>query len=68
VDKAIAETLNREGFVGARGCTADASPPERPDGSYSIQGAAATLGVMLQTILNYLARGLLTHRLTKGEP
>ena len=48
---------------------ADANPPQWPDGSYSIQGAAAALGVTTQTIFDYLARGLLAgHQLTKGQP
>jgi len=91
MDKEIAETLNREGFVAARGCAfkggnvwllrtrwgiptvkingIDANPPQWPDGSYSIQGAAAALGVTPQTIFDYLARGLLAgHQLTKGQP
>jgi hypothetical protein len=47
----------------------DANPPQWPDGSYSIQGAAAALGVTTQTIFDYLARGLLAgHQLTKGQP
>lgn len=47
----------------------DANPPCWPDGSYSIQGAAAALGVTPQTVYHYLARGLLVgHQLTKGQP
>ena len=46
----------------------DANPPRWPDGSFSIQGAAAALGVTPQTIFDYLARGLLAgHQLTKGH-
>ena len=91
MDKEIAATLNREGFVGARGCLfqgenvwllrkrwklptvkingTDANPPRWPDGSYSIQGAAAALDVTPQTVFKYLKRGLLIGRqLTKGQP
>jgi DNA invertase Pin-like site-specific DNA recombinase len=91
MDKEIAATLNREGFVGARGCRfqgenvwvlrkrwglptvkingTDANPTRWPDGTYSIQGAAAALGVTPQTIFKYLKRGLLIGRqLTKGQP
>ena len=47
----------------------DANPQQWPDGSYSIQGTAAALGVTTQTIFDYLARGLLAgHQLTKGQP
>ncbi len=91
MDKEIAATLNREGFVGARGCLfqgenvwllrqrwglptvkingTDANPARWPDGTYSIQGAAAALDVTPQTIFKYLKRGLLIGRqLTKGQP
>jgi hypothetical protein len=91
MDKEIAEILNQEGFVAARGCAfkgdnvcllrnrwgiptvkingVDPNPLRWPDGSYSIQGAAAALGVTPQTIFDYLARGLLAgHQLTKGQP
>jgi len=91
MDKEIATALNREGFVGARGCLfqgenvwllrkrwglptvkinrTDANPPRWPDGTYSIQGAAAALDVTPQTIFKYLKRGLLIGRqLTKGQP
>jgi hypothetical protein len=45
------------------------NPPQWPDGSYSIQGAATALGVTTQTVFDYLARGLLVgHQLTKGQP
>lgn len=46
------------------------SNPERwPDGSLSIQGVAAALGITTQTVFEYLARGLLVgHQLTKGQP
>jgi hypothetical protein len=46
-----------------------ANPMRWPDGSFSIQGAAAALGVTTQTVFDYLARGLLAgHQLTKGQP
>jgi DNA invertase Pin-like site-specific DNA recombinase len=46
-----------------------ANPPRWPDGSYSVQGAAAAIGVTPQVIFDYLANGLLTGRqLTKGQP
>lgn len=46
-----------------------ANPARWPDGSYSVRGAASTLGVTPQTIFDYLARGLLSGRqLIKGQP
>ena len=40
-----------------------------PDGSYSVQGAAEVLGIIPQTVFDYLGRGLLHGRqLTKGQP
>ena len=46
-----------------------ANPLRWPDGSFSVQGAAATLGITPQTAFHYLARGLLAgHQLTKGQP
>jgi DNA invertase Pin-like site-specific DNA recombinase len=46
-----------------------ANPMRWPDGSFSIQGAAAELKITPQTVFDYLARGLLTgHQLTKGQP
>ena len=46
-----------------------ANPPRWPDGSYSVQGAAAVLGITPQTVFDYLGRGLLHGRqLTKGQP
>ena len=46
-----------------------ANPPRWPDGSYSVQGAAAAIGVTPQVIFDYLANGLLTGRqITKGQP
>jgi DNA invertase Pin-like site-specific DNA recombinase len=45
------------------------NPPQWPDGSYSVQGAAAAIGVTPQVIFDYLANGLLTgHQLVKGQP
>jgi DNA invertase Pin-like site-specific DNA recombinase len=46
-----------------------ANPPQWPDGTYSVQGAAAAIGVTTQVIFDYLANGLLTGRqLAKGQP
>ena len=46
-----------------------ANPMRRPDGSFSVQGVAAKLGITSQTVFDYLARGLLAgHQLTKGQP
>lgn len=46
-----------------------ANPDRWPDGTYSVQGAAAALGVTPQTVFDYLARGWLEGRqLTKGQP
>ena len=46
-----------------------ANPARWPDGSFSIQGAAAALGITAQTVFDYLERGLLAGRqLTKGQP
>lgn len=46
-----------------------ANPKRWPGGSYSVQGAAAELGVTSQTVFDYLARGLLAGRqLAKGQP
>ena len=45
------------------------NPPRWPDGSHSVQGAAAALGITPQTVFDYLARGWLAGRqLTKGQP
>ena len=91
MDREIAAALNREGFVGARGCAftgenvwllrqrwglatvkingVSANPPRWPDGTYSVQGAAAALGITPQTVFKYLARGLVRGRqLVKGQP
>jgi hypothetical protein len=46
-----------------------ANPPQWPDGSYSVQGAAAAIGVTTQVIFDYLTKGLLTGRhIAKGQP
>jgi hypothetical protein len=46
-----------------------ANPPRWSDGSFSVQGAAAALDVTPQTVLTYLADGLLTGRqLRRGQP
>ena len=48
---------------------AGANPMRWPDGSFSVQGAAAALGIAPQTVFDYLGRGLLTGRqLSKGQP
>jgi hypothetical protein len=48
---------------------AGANPMRWPDGSFSVQGAAAALGIAPQTVFDYLRRGLLTGRqLSKGQP
>ena len=45
------------------------NPKQWPDGSYSVQGAAAEIGVTSQTIFDYLAEGLLRGRqIAKGQP
>jgi DNA invertase Pin-like site-specific DNA recombinase len=45
------------------------NPPRWPDGAYSVQGAAAAIGVTTQAIFDYLASGLLTGRQrVKGQP
>ena len=47
----------------------EANPPRWPDGSYSIQGAAAALGMTAQTVFKWLRRGRLAGRqLAKGQP
>jgi hypothetical protein len=46
-----------------------ANPMRWPDGSFSVQGAAAALGVTPQTVFDYLARGVLAGRqLVTGQP
>ena len=45
------------------------NPPRWPDGTYSVQGAAAALGVTPQTVFKWLRKGRLVGRqLTKGQP
>jgi DNA invertase Pin-like site-specific DNA recombinase len=91
MDKEIAATLNREGFVAARARAFKGenvwllrtrwgiptvkingvapNPGRWPDGTFSVQGAAAAIGITAQTVFKYLERGLLSGRqLTKGQP
>ncbi len=91
MDREIAEALNQEGFVAARGCAfrgenvwllrqrwglatvklngVSPNPLRWPDGTYSIQGAAAVLEVTAQTVFKWLKKGWLTgEQLTKGQP
>ena len=45
------------------------NPLRWPDGSYSVQGAAAALGVTEQTVFKWLRKGrLLGHQRIKGQP
>jgi DNA invertase Pin-like site-specific DNA recombinase len=45
------------------------NPGRWPDGTFSVQGAAAAIGITAQTVFKYLERGLLSGRqLTKGQP
>jgi DNA invertase Pin-like site-specific DNA recombinase len=47
----------------------EANPLRWPDGSYSIQGAAAALGITAQTVFKWLRKGRLQGRqLAKGQP
>ena len=47
----------------------DANPSRWPDGSYSVQGAAAALGITAQTVFKWLRKGRLQGRqLAKGQP
>ena len=47
----------------------DANPPRWPDGSYSIQGAAAAIGITAQTVFDWLQKGRLQgQQLVKGQP
>ncbi len=47
----------------------DANPPRWPDGSHSIQGAAAAIGITAQTAFGWLRKGRLAGRhLAKGQP
>jgi hypothetical protein len=46
-----------------------ANPAQWSDGSYSVQGAAAMIGITPQTIFDWLRKGWLTGRqLAKGMP
>jgi hypothetical protein len=86
-DREIADILNGEHFMSARGVPfqnnnvhslrsrfsirtakingVEDNPPQWPDGSYSIQGAAETLGITTQTVFS----GYLTGRqLRTGQP
>ena len=46
-----------------------ANPPRWPDGTYSVQGAAAAIGITPQIIFDWLRRGWLTGKqLAKGMP
>jgi hypothetical protein len=45
------------------------NPPRWADGSYSVQGAAAAIGVTTQVIFDYLAKALLSgQQIAKGQP
>jgi DNA invertase Pin-like site-specific DNA recombinase len=47
----------------------EANPPRWPDGSYSVQGAAAAIGITPQVIFDWLRKGWLTGKqLAKGMP
>jgi hypothetical protein len=46
-----------------------ANPPRWPDGTYSVRGAAAAIGITPQVIFDWLRRGRLTGKqLAKGMP
>jgi len=48
---------------------AAANPLSGPDGSYSVRGAAAVIGITSQTVFDWLRKGLLTGKqLAKGMP
>jgi hypothetical protein len=48
---------------------AQKNPLRWPDGTYSAQGAAAALGISLQTVLSWLRNGRLQgHQLARGHP
>ena len=56
-------------FQPSRSTVSAPNPIRWPDGSFSVQGAAAALGITSQTVFDYLERGLLSGRqLTKGQP
>ena len=45
------------------------NPPRWPDGTYSVQGAAAAIGITPQIIFDWLRKGKLTgEQITKGMP
>ena len=45
------------------------NPPQWPDGTYSVQGAAAALSISTQTVFKWLEKGrLLGHQMAKGMP
>ena len=45
------------------------NPLQWPDGTYSVQGAAAALSISLQTVFKWLQKGRLSgHQLAKGMP
>jgi hypothetical protein len=47
----------------------EANPPRWPDGTYSVQGAAAAIGITPQVIFDWLRRGrLIGKQLAKGMP
>jgi hypothetical protein len=47
----------------------EANPPRWPDGTYSVQGAAAAIGITPQVIFDWLRRGRLSGKqLAKGMP
>lgn len=90
-DREIANTLNAEGIMSARGVPfqsnnvhllrkrfgirtakingVDNNPRRWPDGTYSVQGAAAALGITTQTVFQWLRRGHLSgSQLVAGQP
>ena len=61
--------VRRTGSRDHMGADVLGNPLRWPNGSFSIQGVAAKLGITPQTVFHYLARGLLAgHQLTKGQP
>ena len=47
----------------------EANPPRWPDGTYSVQGAAAAIGITSQVIFDWLRKGRLSGKqLAKGMP
>jgi Recombinase/Recombinase zinc beta ribbon domain len=47
----------------------EANPPRWPDGTYSVQGAAAALAMTAQTVFKWLQKGrLIGQQLAKGQP